>query len=44
MVANALAPCVSRSSALLIKDRSLSYMKKDLKYLCLGSVEEWYEF
>ena len=34
MVADALAPCVTRSSA-------ASYMRKDFNYLCHVSVEEW---
>ena len=43
MVADALAPYVTRSSAAMILcriGRSLSYMRKDFNYLCHVNVEQ----
>ena len=45
MVADALAPCVARSSAPMIlckMGKSLSSIRSDFNYLCHISMEKWY--
>ena len=47
MVADALAPCVTRTSTPMIRlgriSKLLSYLRKDFNYLCHVNVEEWHK-